>query len=283
MIDYKRCSEVNIDLVYDAFKTGFSDYIIKMDIPKEFFIDRFFGVEGNSLEHSFVAIDDDKPVGIALAGIKNYEGIKTIRCDGLAVAPEYRGRGVSQKLMELHKEEAIKQGCKQMFLEVIVGNDRAISFYKRLGYEKVYDLFYYTLKDVNKLNRNCDLNIDIKPAGMEELKAVREKTRDVHINWQNDMDYIEGSKGQLTLAAYIDDKLIGAVSVNKNTRISFIWVDNQYRNGGVGTNLLISAVKELGLSKLSIGLPNNASIQGFLNRSGFEKDKLSQFEMYYTL
>lgn len=283
MISYKRCSEVDIDLVYNAFKTGFADYIIKMDIPKEFFADRFFGVEGNSLEHSFVAVDDNRPVGIALGGIKNYEGIKTIRCDGLAVAPEYRGRGVSQKLMEFHKEEAIKQGCKQMFLEVIVGNDRAISFYKKLGYKKVYDLFYYTLKDVNKLNRSCDLNVDIKPADIKELKSVREKDQDVHINWQNDLDYIEGSKGQLTLAAYIDEKLIGAVSVNKNTRISFIWVDNQYRNSGVGTNLLISAVRELGLSKLSIGLPNNASIQGFLNRSGFELDKLSQYEMYYTL
>ena len=31
MIQYKRCSEVNIDLVYEAFKDGFSDYIIKMD------------------------------------------------------------------------------------------------------------------------------------------------------------------------------------------------------------------------------------------------------------
>ncbi|WP_409079926.1 hypothetical protein [Bacillus thuringiensis] len=29
MIQYKRCSEVNIDLVYEAFKDGFSDYIIK--------------------------------------------------------------------------------------------------------------------------------------------------------------------------------------------------------------------------------------------------------------
>ena len=34
MIQYKRCSEVNIDLVYEAFKDGFSDYIIKMEVSK---------------------------------------------------------------------------------------------------------------------------------------------------------------------------------------------------------------------------------------------------------
>ena len=42
MIQYKRCSEVNIDLVYEAFKDGFSDYIIKMEVSKEDFIQRFW-------------------------------------------------------------------------------------------------------------------------------------------------------------------------------------------------------------------------------------------------
>ena len=41
MIQYKRCSEVNIDLVYEAFKDGFSDYIIKMEVSKGDFIKRF--------------------------------------------------------------------------------------------------------------------------------------------------------------------------------------------------------------------------------------------------
>ena len=41
MIQYKRCSEINIDLVYEAFRDGFSDYIIKMEVSKEDFIKRF--------------------------------------------------------------------------------------------------------------------------------------------------------------------------------------------------------------------------------------------------
>ena len=43
MIQYKRCSEVSIDLVYEAFKDGFSDYIIKMEVSKEDFVKRFLG------------------------------------------------------------------------------------------------------------------------------------------------------------------------------------------------------------------------------------------------
>ncbi|HDR3982008.1 TPA: GNAT family N-acetyltransferase, partial [Bacillus anthracis] len=84
MIQYKRCSEINIDLVYEAFRDGFSDYIIKMEVSKGDFIKRFFGLEGNSLEHSFLALDGDKPVGVILGGIKDYENIKTMRCGTLA-------------------------------------------------------------------------------------------------------------------------------------------------------------------------------------------------------
>lgn len=283
MVIYKRCSEVSFDDVFEAFSQGFADYIIKLSMEKDFFRGRFFGVEGNSLEHSFIAYDDEKPIGVVLGGIKEYEGIKTIRCGTLAVVSDYRGMGISQKLMELHKNEAIAEGCKQLFLEVIVGNDRAINFYNKLGYEKAYDLYYYTLKDTFSLTNECKLNLEIKNIGIDELRSIRKECSGVHINWQNDMDYIEMSDGQITLGAFIDNRLIGAISVNKNTRINFIYVNNSFRHKGIGTNLILKAVKELNLSKITAGIPNNASIYGFLSHLGFERDKLSQYEMYYIL
>lgn len=283
MITYKRCSEVNIDDVFEAFSLGFSDYIIKMNIPKDFFIKRFFGVEGNSIEHSFVAFENSRPIGVVLGGIKNYEGIKTIRCGALAVIPDYRGMGVSQKLMELHKNEALGHGCRQMFLEVIAGNDRAINFYNKFGYEKIYDLYYYTLEDASKLKSRNKLNMEIKNIETAELGTLREKAGEVHINWQNDMEYIEMSEGQITLGAFIDNKLAGAVSVNRNTRINFIYVEKAFRNNGIAAGLVVKSAQELQLSKITAGVPNNAVIQGFLKHTGFTKDKLSQYEMYYSL
>lgn len=282
MIYYKRCSEVNIEDVFEAFSQGFSDYIIKLNMPREIFVKRFFGVEGNRLEHSFIAYDENKPIGVVLGGIKNYEGIKTIRCGTLAVIPEYRGKGISQGLMKLHREEAVNQGCRQMFLEVIVGNDRAVNFYNRLGYEKIYDLYYYTLNDASSLISQ-DKGLVFKNISIEELKAVRDRIRDVHINWQNDMEYIEMSENQVIIGAFEDNKLIGVISANKNTRINFIWVDYEWRNNGVGAGLVKKAAEGLGLAKLTMGLPNNATIQRFLKKIGFEKDKLSQYEMYYCL
>jgi ribosomal protein S18 acetylase RimI-like enzyme len=283
MIVYKKCSDVDTDLIYEAFKIGFSDYIIKMEVPKDLFFKRFFGAEGNHLETSFIALDIDKPIGVILGSIKDYEGIKTIRCGTLAIHPEYRGKGISKKLHDLHKEAAASAGCKQLFLEVIVGNDRAINFYKKMGYEKIYDLSYFSLSDLSKLSFRENNDIHIKEINTEELRKVFENLKDTHINWQNDIEYLEKSEGQITFGAYKDGILIGAASLNKNTRINFVWVNPEFRNKGIGTNLILKCADELKLEKLSLGFPNNSSLQGYLKHKGFTKDNISQYEMYYTV
>ncbi|GMR66391.1 MULTISPECIES: GNAT family N-acetyltransferase [unclassified Bacillus (in: firmicutes)] len=282
MIQYKRCSEVSIDLVYEAFRDGFSDYIIKMEVSKEDFIKRFLGPEGNLLEHSFLALDGDKSVGVILGGIKDYENIKTMRCGTLAVHPNYRGIGVSQKLFELHKEEALQNECKQLFLEVIVGNDRAIRFYNKLGYEKVYDLSYYNLKDLTKIISKGGKGIEVKQLEFPSFKVEIQKWLHFHINWQNDMDYIEKTNNTF-YGAYVGNELNGSICINEQGKISFIFVDKDYRNIGIATSLLLRASEELNIASLSIGFPNNNLLEGFLKKTGFEKNSLAQYEMYLLL
>ncbi|HHB2167440.1 GNAT family N-acetyltransferase [Bacillus thuringiensis] len=282
MIQYKRCSEVNIDLVYEAFKDGFSDYIIKMEVSKEDFIKRFFGAEGNSLEHSFLSLEGDKPVGVILGGIKVYENIKTMRCGTLAVHPEFRGIGVSQKLFELHKEEALQNECKQLFLEVIVGNDRAIRFYNKLGYEKVYDLSYYNLKDMTKIMLKECKGIEVKQLEFVAFKVEIQKWLHFHINWQNDMNYIEKTNHTF-YGAYIGNDLKGSICINEQGKISFIFIDKEYRNRGIGSKLLQVARDELNLESLLISFPNNSLLEGFVKKTGFEKNSLAQYEMYVLL
>lgn len=282
MIQYKKCSEVNIDLVYEAFRNGFSDYIIKMEVSKENFIERFFGPEGNKLEHSHVALDENKPVGVILGGIKDYESIKTMRCGTLAIHPDFRGTGVSNKLFELHKAEAIKNGCQQLFLEVIVGNDRAIQFYNKLGYEKIYDLSYYNLKDFSKLRSKSMENIEIKQIKFHEFQIEVQKWLNFHMNWQNDLDYMKKTEN-VYYGAYINNDLKGCICVNKTGKINFLFVDKECRGIGMATSLLQIVSKELQLASLSIGFPNNGLLEGFVKKCGFEKSPLAQYEMYFTL
>ncbi|PEJ59933.1 GNAT family N-acetyltransferase [Bacillus sp. AFS002410] len=279
-INFFRCSEVDIDLAFQAFSIGFSDYMVKFEYSKEQFVNVFFGAEGNKLEHSFVAIHENEAVGVILGGIKTYENIKTMRCGTLAISPDYRGVGVSQKLIELHKEEAVKNGCKQLFLEVIVGNDRAINFYKKLGYEKIYDLSYFSKSDLTNLQQlQRQANAEINKVDFHHFKETFNKW-DFHINWQNDIDYLEKLTNFSYYLAKVNNENIGALAINANGRISFLMVDKAYRHQKIATNLLQYAATELNLKAISTSIPNNNSLEGFMNKLEFKREKIAQYEMY---
>ncbi len=282
MIKYFKCSEVNENAIYEAFKIGFSDYIIQLEMPKDFFIKRFFGAEGNQLENSVIALDDDKPVGLNLGGIKNYEGVKTLRCGALCIHPDYRGTEVAKTLFKLHKEIAIENNCKQLFLEVIVGNDRAINFYKKNGYEKVYDIFYFSHSNPSEINAALQNDLRIEKVDMDVIKTLYPVIQDIHINWQNDFDYISQVEGQAHYGVFKGEKLVGGLVIHTKGKISFLWVSPELSHQGIAKALLNRAVKDLNITKLSINFPNNAKLLGFVKHLNFTRDQISQYEMYKT-
>jgi len=283
MISYKLCSEVDIDKIYQAFQIGYSDYLIPLQISKEEFVKRFLGLEGNKLNYSYIAMDGDKAVGLILGGIKNYEGVKTLRCGTLCIHPEYRGKGVSKKLFELHKEIGVENKCKQLSLEVVVGNDRAIRFYEKCGYEKVYDLFYYTHKELNNVaNKKGNIDYTINEIDIDILKKLSNNFYDIHINWQNDMDYMEKLEGQLYYGAYDKEQLIGAISASPGGKIYFLWVSPEYRSQGIATNLLYYYLANKKPETLYFSFPNNRALHAFVQYHNFKRD-IMQYEMYLTL
>lgn len=114
------------------------------------------------------------------------------------------------------------------------------------------------------------------------LSSLKDKLQDVHINWQNDFDYLEKMEDQAYYGIYDKESLIGAVSASQRGKISFIWVDHKYRNKRIGANLVSHIVKELKIEKLYINFPNNNKLHGFVRFFQFSKD-IEQYEMYLTL
>lgn len=283
MISYYRCTEVSEDLIFEAFNNGFSDYMIKLNLPKEAFFNRFFGAEGNSLQYSFVAADENKGVGLILGGIKEYEGFKTLRCGTLAVHPDYRGNKISYKLFELHKEEGIINGCKQLFLEVIKGNDRAISFYSKLGYEKVYDIFYFYMEDLSMLTEYSLVDAKIRKIDIKDIEEIAGRSKDIHINWQNDIDYLKATENMIYYGSYNQNQLIGSLGMQPNGKVSFLWTDRAFRGKGIASTLLKIACDHNKIKRINLSFPNNSLLYGFAKHIGFKKDTIAQYEMYLTL
>jgi ribosomal protein S18 acetylase RimI-like enzyme len=282
MIKYKNCLEVTSDDIFNAFQDGFSDYIIKINVNKEDFEERFFGAEGNSKEYSFVVYDGNKPIGLMLGGIKVYDGIKTLRCGGLAISPNYRGGWISKRLFQLHQEVAKNRDCGQLFLEVIVGNDRAVSFYNKMGYSKIYDITYYSNDNIGNLKRYHNKKLIMKDITLEQYREVCNRY-DGHISWQNDFEFLSLSKDTYYYGGFIDNVLVSTISINKSGKISFIYVDRNCRLSGVGSSLINYAVKELGINMITTSFVNNSKAFGFVIKNGLKKMPIVQYEMYKIL
>ena len=55
--------------------------------------------------------------------------------DNIAVHPDYRRLGLGEKLLETAQKNAFGRGCEFITLEVRRSNEKAISLYKKLGYQ----------------------------------------------------------------------------------------------------------------------------------------------------
>lgn len=90
------------------------------------------------LPHAFSVICyvDDKPAGL----INCFEAFSTFKCKPLinihdvVVSVEYRGLGLSQKMMQHVEHIAIKKGCCKVTLEVLEGNQIAKNAYLKFGF-----------------------------------------------------------------------------------------------------------------------------------------------------
>lgn len=281
----KSCIEVPKHDIFSAFALGFSDYIIPLTMDEESFFNRFFGCEGNALEYSFIAYHENQAIGVLLGGIRVFDRMKTMRCGTLCIAPLHRKSGLAQQLFEYYKRAAISENCKQLFLEVIKSNAPAIQFYLKQGYEITYDLKYYAmdtpknLKDYTALHPTPYL---IHEISLEQLKQLRQMN-EIHINWQSDIPYFDGFFDTILQGIFDNDQLIGAIAVLKTGKVNFLWVDSKYRQNGIGTHLLVNAIHQGNLEKITTCLPSNGYYEGFLRKHCFQKDSIEQYEMYLPL
>ena len=86
--------------------------------------------------HVLLAWVDDQPVGVATC----FEGFSTFACRPLVnvhdvvVKEQFRGLGLSQKMLQKVEEIARQRGCCKITLEVLEGNPVAQGSYRKFGF-----------------------------------------------------------------------------------------------------------------------------------------------------
>jgi ribosomal protein S18 acetylase RimI-like enzyme len=82
----------------------------------------------------------------------------TSRLAAMAVAPEFRGRGLGKNVMKVTLEEAVLRKDRRMILEVIEQNPAAVSLYTAVGFRLMRRLVGYDFVPTGADNVAADLN-----------------------------------------------------------------------------------------------------------------------------
>lgn len=288
MIKLISCNEIADEVIFETFKEGFSDYHIKVEMTQAFFFEQFFGPEGNSRDISFVAYDDDVPVGILLSGIRAFDGIKTMRCGGMAVVPNARKKGIAKLMMAQHEAIAKKENVHQLLLEVLTLNESAYKFYERLGYEKVYDLTYRTFTPSSSWlidkPESCLINKEvfysIQKITLMDLSGLRH-IDESHLPWQGSLEYVSMVPVEV-YGVFKNGQLIAGL-IGSKEKLFYLYVSPDNRLEGVGKALLMTYVQELKVETCQFIYTNNARLHTFSNHVDMDTSDFSQYEYYKWL
>lgn len=87
-----------------------------------------------------LAFVDDKPVGCGYARIEDARIYLNHRQHAylgfMYVVPEYRGKGINQKIMTSLQEWALSKGITELRLDVYIDNEAAVKAYEKAGFTK---------------------------------------------------------------------------------------------------------------------------------------------------
>lgn len=109
--------------------------------------------ESEKIEQVWVAFSEDLPAG-CVAYRRRGDGTGEVK--RLYLKKEYRGRGISKKLLKTVENHAREQGCHTLFLDTRITLEPAVSLYRSLGFHIVFQqgLYIQMEKIISKMGHN---------------------------------------------------------------------------------------------------------------------------------
>lgn len=92
-------------------------------------------VAGSPHASLWLAATEQGPIGYALSFEDALDGAPVEVLESLALLPESRGHGLGAELVGVVEADARGRGIGRLAIDVMGGNDRALAFYHREGYE----------------------------------------------------------------------------------------------------------------------------------------------------
>ena len=199
------------------------------------------------------AFDGERIAAFTLNGTGNFNGLPTAYDTGTGTLEAYRGQGLAAKVFEHSIPYLREAGIRQYLLEVLQHNTKAVSVYRKLGFETAREFNYSIQQDaqVHLGAKIPDIACTVTPVDVGRF-APDPQFWDFMPSWQNSPEAIRRAAGDFAgLSARAEGTQVGyCIFEPASGDIALIAVDKRYRRRGIATSLLREALR---LNKADFG------------------------------
>lgn len=277
---YRLLSSADFHPLYECFLEAFSDYQVSLQMSEEQFEWRLKR-DGVELEISAGAFDGERMIGFYVNGRGLWRGKETAYDAGTGVIPSHRRRGVAEELFEFLAPRLREVGITQYLLEVLTSNERAVSLYRKIGFEDARTLA------VLRSNETMKPLDDLEGVAIRHLEEPEWDVFcaywDGEPSWQNSIDAVERVRNHTEIVgAFVDEKCVGYGIVYKPSGLLMqLAVAQGFRRRGIGRKLLATLSGDGILKTNNVDEKLKGTLE-FYMANGFEV-VLRQFEMLKVL
>ncbi|HKN02570.1 MAG TPA: GNAT family N-acetyltransferase [Buttiauxella sp.] len=244
----------------------FEGYLVSFTIDGETFASRF-SAEDISLNDSRVWTQNGEPKALAIITRRG----QSSRLAAFAICPELRGQGVGKQLMKQLIHEAQARGDRNMWLEVIVGNDSGLALYERMGFVRQQTLVGFSAVSSTLFTATGELQ-EIDPMVM--AKKMMTDTS-LQLPWLSAPETLYKLVGK---AFVLNDVAYAMVATApQGFRVRMLYVEPTARGQGQAKKLLTLLRERFAGLNTATAIPE--PMAPIFLRSGYRQDTITQYEM----
>jgi len=242
-MEIKSLEKTNFETIAKASIQAFADYEIQLNAEE---LGIMWKRRGFNPDLSFAAFEGENIVAYTLNGIGYFNGIKMAYDTGTGTLKEYRRQGLATKIFEYSIPHLKAANINHYLLEVLQYNTKAVSVYRKIGFEITREFNYFIWKNEELKNEIKKIEI---PCSIEKIEIEKHPFVsdfwDFYPSWQNSFESIQRTREDfIALGAFAEGKLTGyCVFEPVSGDITQIAVDKPYRRKGIASLLLHEAGK----------------------------------------
>lgn len=132
---YRKATQSDLQLIYDLYMhPQVNLFLLYEPMDIEEFKPIFDKLLASAIKYIFMD-ESSTPVGMFKLSPLTYRASHIAYLGGLAIHPNFAGKGFGRKMMQEIIDLANQQGYKRIELSVATENVRAIGLYKKVGFE----------------------------------------------------------------------------------------------------------------------------------------------------